>query len=250
MIESLKEAGLTDGEVKVYLALLELGASTVGPVVDKAGVARSFVYHIIENLMEKGLVSYITKGKIHHYQAAQPQKLLEYIDNRKTSLEKNRKKVEDLIPELLLKQSIAKQSEANIYIGFKGIRTAHEHTYLKLKKGDEYCFLGIPGDQPETQHKYWERDHKKREKTGITCRLLFNRNTPEQVIRNRNSFKGSEARKMREDMVTPATMLIYKDTTTIIIQNEPIAIEIINQSVADSFMAYFEEFWKNTKPFK
>ena len=43
-------------------------------------------------------------------------------------------------------------------------------------------------------------------------------------------------------------LLIYKDTTVIILQNpQAIAVEIINQDIANSFMAYFKEFWKKTK---
>ena len=50
---------------------------------------------------------------------------------------------------------------------------------------------------------------------------------------------------------TPATFLIYKDTVVVILQNpETIAIEIVNQSIADSFKAYFEEFWGISKRFK
>ncbi|MBS3167698.1 hypothetical protein J4216_01085 [Candidatus Woesearchaeota archaeon] len=40
----LREAGLTEGEIKVYLALLELGTSTSGPIVEKSGVARSIIF--------------------------------------------------------------------------------------------------------------------------------------------------------------------------------------------------------------
>ena len=60
---TLREAGLTEGEIKVYLALLELGSSTTGPIVDKSGISRSIIYQILEKLMEKGLVSFITKEK-------------------------------------------------------------------------------------------------------------------------------------------------------------------------------------------
>jgi hypothetical protein len=31
---------------------------------------------------------------------------------------------------------------------------------------------------------------------------------------------------------------------------EPISIEIVSQKVTDSFRAYFDEFWKRSKPFK
>ena len=60
---ALKDAGLTDGEAKVYLALLELGSSTTGPIIHKSKIAKSIVYQILEKLMQKGLVSYVTKEK-------------------------------------------------------------------------------------------------------------------------------------------------------------------------------------------
>ena len=49
-ISLLKEVGLTEGEAKVYLALLELGASTSGPIVKKSRVSRSIIYNILEKL--------------------------------------------------------------------------------------------------------------------------------------------------------------------------------------------------------
>lgn len=250
-ISCLKEAGLTDGEVKVYLALLELGPSTTGPIIEKSKIARSIAYQILNNLLDKGLASYIIKEKTKHYQAAQPDKILEYIEERKNKLLENKKKVEELLPELLLKKSSTKESEATIYYGLKGLRTAHEHIYEKLKSGEEYYYLGVPAYQPDEQHLYWQRDHVRRVKSGIKARLLFNKGTDLKVVENRNSFEGAEARFMPTSIVTPAMFLIYKDTVLISIQTGArISVEIINQEIADSFKAYFLEFWNESKPFK
>ena len=79
---ALRESGLTDGEIKVYTALLELGASTTGPIIEKSGVAKSIVYQLLDKLTAKGLVSYITKEKTKHYQAAEPNRILDYIEQR------------------------------------------------------------------------------------------------------------------------------------------------------------------------
>jgi len=50
---------------------------------------------------------------------------------------------------------------------------------------------------------------------------------------------------------TPSWILVYKDVSAIILQgDEPLAIEITNQKIADSFREYFEAFWKLSKPFK
>src|SRR3989344_1559343 len=151
-ISTLKEAGLTEGEIKVYLALLELGSSTTGPIIDKSKISRSIIYQILEKLMQKGLVSSITKEKTRYFQAAEPIKILEYVDEREKLFLENKKKIEELLPELISKQLSSKKSETNMYFGYKGIRTAHEHLYLKLNKGDEYCYLGVPAYQPKEQH--------------------------------------------------------------------------------------------------
>lgn len=244
-LSALKESGLTEGEIKVYLALLELGSSTTGPIIEKSGIARSIIYQILERLMKKGLVSVIIKEKTKYFQAAEPNKILEYINEREKELQENKKEVEKILPELLLKQKMSKKSEANMYFGYKGIRTAHEHSYLKLKKGDEYCYLGVPAYQPEEQHIYWQKDHKRRMGLGIKSRILFNRDTDKKILQNRNKFLGADARYMPSGIKTPACFMIYKDTTLVVLQTlAPIAVEIINQDIADSFQSYFESFWQ------
>jgi len=248
---SLKEAGLTEGEIKVYLALLELGSSTTGPIIEHAGVARSFIYNILEHLIQKGLISYIIKEKTKYFQAAEPQKILEYIEEREKKLEINKKKVEKLIPTLLLKQQLAKKSEAKIFEGFKGMITVHEHTYEKLKKGESYFYLGLTPVQPKHFHAYWQKDHQRRSKAGIYCRLLFNKKTDFKILKNRNSYKGCDARYMPIDIETPAWIMGYKDVTVFgFVSIKPITFEIINKEIADSFKAYFDDFWKKSKPLK
>src|SRR3972149_2344557 len=115
-ISSLREAGLTEGEIKVYLALLELGASTAGPIIEKSKVSRSIIYQLLDKLMEKGLVSYIVKEKTKHFQAAEPNRLFDYIEERAVKLQESKKSVEKLLPQLLLRQRAAKESEARIFV--------------------------------------------------------------------------------------------------------------------------------------
>ncbi|MFC1732041.1 TrmB family transcriptional regulator [candidate division KSB1 bacterium] len=250
-ISSLKEAGLTEGEIKVYLALLEIGSSTTGPIVDKSGISRSIIYQILEKLMEKAIVSMITKERTRYYQAAEPKKIIEYIDKREKNLKKNKLDVEKLLPQLLLKQKMAPKSQVNMYMGWKGIQTAHENSYLKLKRGDEYYYTGVSPEQPEFQHAYWRKDHVKRIKAGIRCKILFNKNTPKEVLKNRNSYWGCDARYMHTDIKTPSYFAVFKDTVMIAIPiGNPVAIEMISKEIADSFKVYFDEFWERSKSFK
>jgi HTH-type transcriptional regulator, sugar sensing transcriptional regulator len=258
--ELLKEAGLTEGEIKVYLSLLEIGTSTTGPIIEKSKIAKSIIYQILEKLIDKGLVSFIIKEKTKYFQAAQPQKILDYIDERKEKLEENRNKVENMLPKLI---SIAQPTDGisvQVFEGFKGFVTSWELMYSKLKKGDEYHAWGIYPLQEERFHLYWERDNLRRKKLGFEGKLLFNKGTPKEILKNRNSFKGSDARYMNSNIKTPAWFVVYKDTTIICLQTlkieedgpreKPASIVIINKKIAQTFEAYFQELWKDTKPLK
>ncbi len=247
----LKKAGLTGGESKVYLALLEAGLSSAGKAAQKAGVSRSIIYQILSRLTEKGLVSHIIKRKIKYYQASAPNQLLDYIGKKQQEMVLCHKELEKQMPSFAALQNLGERSKVTIYEGMKGMITAHEHTYQKLKRGETYVYFGIHYGQPEAHHAYWQRDHLRRIKAGIKSKMLFHPKTLRKVLVNRNSFKGNEARYMPIELNSPTWYMCYKDTAAIcVISSKPITIEIVSQEVADSFMAYFEEFWKKSKPFK
>lgn len=246
----LKQAGLTEGESKVYLALLELGPSTSGPIVEHSGVAKSIIYQLLEKLVQKGLASYLTKEKTKYYQASQPDNLLEYVEKRQKDLEESRRKVEELLPKLSAMAMSAKETEVKLFRGFRGMIAVHEHTYQKLARGEEYYEMNIPHNQPEFFHPYWQKDHARRVKTGIKCRLLFDRKTDAKTLKNRNSFTGCDARYMPIEVNAPVWFNGYKDVAAIVVvSSNPITIEITNQEVADAFRTYFEDLWRQSKKF-
>lgn len=245
----LSEIGLTPGEVKAYLALLRLGSSSTGPIAKESKVSRSKLYDILDKLEKRGMASHIEKNGVIYFQAVEPSKIKTYLKEKERHLKELENKFELSLPELeALYQNSSEKQAVNVFSGFKGLITAHEHIYLKLSKGEEYLYFGVPKDQPEIHHLYWQRDHIRRLKTGIKCRLLFNRDTPKEILENRNKYKNCEARYMPKDIKTPSYTLIYKDTIVIfIISKDPISIEIVSNEVANSFKSYFESFWKLSK---
>jgi sugar-specific transcriptional regulator TrmB len=80
--KTLTQIGLTESEIKVYFALLELETSTIGPIVDKAKVQESKIYYLLERLKEKGLVSFVIKNNVKHFQAADPKNLVRIISDK------------------------------------------------------------------------------------------------------------------------------------------------------------------------
>ena len=246
----LKEIGLTEGEIKTYLALLKIGKTSTGFIAKESQVSRSKLYSILDKLEKKGLVSHVEENNVMYFIASEPAKIKDWIKTKEEQIKNLEKEFEEFLPQLeSYNQENQKEQKVSFYQGLKGLTTAHEHTYLKLKKGDEYYYLGIPANQPKTHHLYWQRDHERRIQAGIKCKLLFNKDTPKEIIKNRNKYKGCQARYITISIKTPSYFLIYADTVMIAIASkEPIAIEITSEEIAESFKEYFKEFWKISKP--
>ena len=84
---------LTENEKKVYIELLKLGETTASPILEKTGLQNSVFYRTIHRMIEKGVVSYVLKGKIKHFKATDPRIFL-------TQIKEKEAKIRSIIPNL------------------------------------------------------------------------------------------------------------------------------------------------------
>ncbi len=248
----LEKLGLTKGEIKAYLALLKSGPSAAGMIAKNSGGARSKDYLVMDSLEKKGMASHVDRRGVRCFQSVEPAKISDYIRERQEEYGRLGEEFSRFLPSLeSLHRRQGSVQNITVYQGFKGLRVAHEHLYLKLKRGDEYCALGAPGRPAwKPLERFWVNDHRRRTAQGIGCRILFNADVEKKVLAHRNGLPLCEARYMPIGMVTPAEIEVFKDTTLIItISTEPITMEIVSREIADSFRAYFDQFWKRSKPF-
>jgi HTH-type transcriptional regulator, sugar sensing transcriptional regulator len=145
MEELFERLGLTKGEIKVYLALNKLGEATVGPIGSVSKVSKSKIYDILDKLIEKGLVGYITKSRIKHFTANDPHMILEYMDKKEEELHETRDEVSKILPELMLQRVTAdKKRVAELYEGFHGIRAVREELMQTFNAKDTLLVVGAP----------------------------------------------------------------------------------------------------------
>ena len=78
MIEQiLKKNGFTEKEAKIYLAVLEVGEATVGWIASKTRLKRSTVYTVLEEMIQRGILSVQARKGIKRIAALPPQVLIE-----------------------------------------------------------------------------------------------------------------------------------------------------------------------------
>src|SRR3989338_7840032 len=95
---SLTSIGFTDGEEKVYLALLKIGSSSSGPIAKESGVSRSKLYEILEKLARKGVVSHCKKNKVSCFTAAPPTRILDYLKEKESQLRQQEESFQSMLP--------------------------------------------------------------------------------------------------------------------------------------------------------
>lgn len=238
----LEEIGLTKGEIAVYFSLLELGSSTVGPIINKAKVSSSKVYDILERLIDKGLVSYVIKENKKYFEAAEPKRILDYIKEKKERLNKQEQEIEKILPELELKQKLAElKSEAHVFKGNKGFKTAFRDILNTLKKGEKLSIMGIFDFDPEFKRMI-VNFHRERSNAGINADILLN-NDAKSVGEELAKLPITNIKYMENNIATPGVFLIYGNKTLISLPNERTFFRIENKEATTSFRAYFNTLW-------
>jgi len=100
--ESLREIGLNDKEIKIYMALLKSGRMTPAALAKLSKISRPTVYNIAKSLLSKGIIAEDLGGKTLYLIPLPPESLKEIIEKPKRELEEKEKVVKKLIGELSL----------------------------------------------------------------------------------------------------------------------------------------------------
>lgn len=163
-LEVLRKVGLSEGEIKVYSALLEIGVTSLNRIHEKTGIERRNIYDILNKLIERGLVTYITENRKRMFQAAHPKKLLDYLEDKKEALDETKELVKKELPIFVEKFELAKPSiNAEVYRGVEGIKTVWEDM-LNYKA---IYWIGSGRYVPKRLPVYYEQWTKRRLKKGI-----------------------------------------------------------------------------------
>lgn len=236
--EILEDVGLTKNDIKVYMALLDLGGSTAGKITKKSQVNRTCCYDALERLMDKGLVTYVVKANRKFFEAVNPKRFMEILKEKEEN-------IKNILPELEEKFKFLKEKqEAALYKGKKGIKSIAED--ILRSKIKETCIFGAEGNFVDIFKHYAFQWHKKRKKLGIRVRIIYN-----EKIRQKRSEKMFPLIKMKfisKEYDTPATTWLYGDKVAIIVWSEPIIATVIkSREVARSYQNFFNLLWDVAK---
>ncbi len=241
----LGDVGFTEGESKVYLALLKLGESKVGPIITDSYISRSKVYDILERLIEKKVVSKLEKNGILVYRALPPHALLNMIKNKEKQLKQEEELLQKVLPQFALLRPKEK-TNIMVYEGFEGFKSMIDRTIEELEKNDIYEAMGISKTTESMRH-YARKIYEAQKIKKFKARSVFDEKGAYKIMERRTPLH--EIRVLPKNWETPALFTIYKHTVGIHTGGEEsiVSIVIVNKEIAKSFRATFKAMWEISK---
>lgn len=163
-IEILKELGLSENESLVYITLLKEKSCNASRLAKLAKINRSTVYLELDNLKEKGLVSYLIKNSKRFYFPSDPEKFIEILNEKK-------EKFENILPQLKELHKSIDPFKIEIFEGKEGIKTFYQDIYSTVK---EFFVIGATGKAGEILKFEYPHLVKKFLKSNIKEKALAN----------------------------------------------------------------------------
>ncbi len=233
----LKELGLTDNEIKIYLSLLEHGILNPTQLAEKTGLHRSYIYDTLERLLERGIVNTVLVDKKKNYQAVDPKALREIFELKLRQLD-------SIMPKLSALFKLAKEeTRVELHRGKRVYRTLIKDLVSDIKVNDVVFLQGVDENILETVEPIYLKQY---------FTIIKEKNVKEKIIIKKGGKQLKEAnleyRELDPKYLGDTTVVVYQSKVYLFIWGNPHYLIIINSSkVANTYKKQFELLWNIAK---
>lgn len=231
---TLKGIGLDYKEIKVYLAVLELGQSTVTPISKKSSFKRTYCYDILEDLKKKKLVDYIEKNGRRHYFAEDPKEIGEQLEKKLTDFQV-------LLPELRsIYNQPAVKPKVRYFEGQEGII----EIYKDAQNTKVLLAIGSINSIYESIGQIFDEHIDKLVKNEVNvCELLAHEGKSPEYLK-RYTYPLQEARYLPKNVKISTDMMLFDNKLAMISYDEEMhAVVIESSSIVNTMKTIFELLW-------
>lgn len=246
----LLKLGLTESEIKFYIAGLELGLATVPAIAERASLSRMSGYNIFKTLNQKGLAEMDLRSYGQKVKCAKPAKLLMLFEEQRRDLDKLATNLPQVVGELnVVYSTVPEELEIHYFRGKEAITKIWDDALNSTKKGDEILVMSSVNYLPTLQDKYSEFLEEvayRREEKGINQKVLIERSSPPQLNPKEITRLLSEVKYV--DIGLTSDQIIYSNKVGFIMPGlEIFGITVLSEEIHNNLAKIFYKLWKSEK---
>ncbi len=230
----LKELGLTDNEIKIYLALLQKGILNPTQLSKNTGLHRSYIYDTLERLLERGVVNTVLIDNKKNYQAVDPKILREIFELKLRHLDSVLPKLSSLF------NSAKEETRIELHRGSRVYKTLIKDLIANIKKNDTVLLLGVNENILETVEPIYLKQYFK---------IAAENNVKEKAIIAKGGKRLTESiieyKELDSKYFDETTIEIFQNKVYIFIWGNPYQlITIESEKVANTYRKQFNLLWE------
>jgi sugar-specific transcriptional regulator TrmB len=227
--EVLKQVGLTDAEVKLYITLLSSGEATASLLAKKTATNRTFTYDRLNKLVNVGLASHVIKENKKYFRAADPGQFLSILKERETQFQ-------SILPELeSLTAKVEPGPQVTVFSSRKGVQTALN---LVLRQSKPLYVHGSLLNFKNSMEHYFDVWNKRRAKTKVKMQALTSEDTKGLELNL------AELEELPEEEKNATTTFTFGEKVITVFWSEvPVAILVESKEIAKDNLAFFNTVW-------
>ncbi|MDD5331198.1 MAG: helix-turn-helix domain-containing protein [Candidatus Nanoarchaeia archaeon] len=233
----LQKAGLSENEAKIYLFLLKNKESVAYDIARNMDISRPHVYDSLNNLVTKGVISYVIKKNKKHFIPADPTKVVEYLEEKEKTINDIKEEFSKNIPEL--KKAFFISEETPLVEVYEGVEAVKSFFNDVIKTGKEVIAFNTLGEEfyeyipKEIVKNYFTQRRKKK----IWSRQFYAEET-KVVMHPMGKYKKLPGG------VNPVSLSVYGDNSILFVLSKKLyLIKIKSKIVADLYRTQFNVMW-------
>ncbi len=240
----LKEYGLSDKEIKVFLFMVENNSTTAYQIANGTKIYKSTCYDVLERLITKGFVSKSVEKNKMIYSTRDITEILGVVKSKEELLT-------SLIPKIKTLES--KEQTFVKHVDSESAFLGIDSKISELAKKKELTFVYMMGNNPKITTKsstiliqrLINELSRANIKNVVKCRGLWDPQFRKNDFMRKFSVLGDNR---FIDLPSDATTIIFDGYVVFFfIEDRPNTIEIKNRKVSQEMKAYFENIWAMAK---
>lgn len=253
LTDILVALGFTAEEIRIYVALLEHGASTAGALSRKSGTVRSSLYGMLKRLQDGGLITQTLQGGVKCFVALEPEKISLLFEDRISALQQKHDLYQTLLPALRAKRptNLLKPT-FQVFEGEEGMRNILKDMLL-YRNMETQAFWPIKQMLDVLSPDFFRYLNKVRIESNLYTRAIW---PPKQVVDvAMHPYLGVGDAFRREIRIAPQGVdcsmgyWIYGNKVAFISsRREAFGFIIESAELAQMLLTQFEVLWKLSQP--
>lgn len=241
-ISIFKKLGFSEKATKVYLALIQLGPSSVRKIAERCDLNRGTTYDALRWLQEEKIITYYEKQKKQFFVAESPESLKRIVLRQEEKLGNASTVLEKMIPELQALHNRGGDRPVARYIPREDIPKILEDVLATCEESEEKMYrIYSSAVLREYLYEEFPTFSDVRIGKGIEVRAI--------AIGEGGELRGLDQRKWlpSESGITPTYIIIYPGKTAYIsldAKNEPLGVIVENDGVYETQKRIFNALWE------